>query len=156
MSGTSALTNPILVAVGDAVAPAVGPSTPANGSSAARKSPSRALSSSMEEPSNDRVGMNGTPIAPASSRSDIVSIDQFWTDTVPARIASATSGWGAGNGYPSPTNLVSKRLTRPPMIKALHGEPTPVSASVQPGLLPHHCLTSSLTSALGRPWAAPA
>src|SRR5437899_11049512 len=42
------------------------------------------------------------------------------------------------------------------MIKALHGEPSPVRASVQPGLLPHHCLTSSLTSALGRPWAAPA
>jgi hypothetical protein len=73
------------------------PSVP-NGSSATIRSPVRALSSSMVEPSSERVGRNGTPMAPASSRSGKVSIDQFETSRRPSRTAREISVWGVGNG----------------------------------------------------------
>ncbi len=72
--------------------------SPPKGSSAAMRSPLRALSSSMEEPSSERVGRNGTPIAPASRRSGKLSIDQFDTSRRPSSTAREMRAWGVGNG----------------------------------------------------------
>jgi len=62
------------------------------------KSPSLALSSSMEEPRSDFVVRKGTPMAPARSRSGMVSIDQFWTSSLPSRTAREIKGCGVGKG----------------------------------------------------------
>ena len=62
------------------------------------KSPARVLSSSMEEPSSERVGRKGNPMAPASRRSGKVSMDQFWTSSRPSRTAREMSAWGLGKG----------------------------------------------------------
>ena len=61
-------------------------------------SPLRVLSSSMLEPSSERVGRNGTPIAPASRRSGKVSMDQFETSSRPSSTAFEMSACGVGNG----------------------------------------------------------
>ncbi len=62
------------------------------------RSPARALSSSIEEPSSERVGRNGTPMAPASRRSGKVSMDQLETSSRPSSTAREMSAWGVGNG----------------------------------------------------------
>ena len=62
------------------------------------RSPLRVLSSSMVEPSSERVGRNGTPIEPASSRSGKLSIDQFETSSRPSSTAREIRAWGVGNG----------------------------------------------------------
>ena len=52
-------------------------------------------------------------------------------------------------------NVVMTRVTSPPWMRAVQGEPMPTAASVKPGRFPHHWRTTSRMSGLARPWAAP-